>query len=62
MRIHRGPGDSVSKQRPNIQTRLNSDHSNCLLDWRSPYTKRTVATFGMMRCINARLPNREYEF
>ena len=43
MRIHSGPGDSVSNKRPNIHTRLKSDYRNCLLDWRSPYTKQTLA-------------------
>ena len=42
MRIHRGPGDSVSKQRPNIHTRLNSDREICLLDWGSPYTLQSL--------------------
>src|SRR5210317_1720303 len=39
VRIHSGPGDSVSTKRPDIHTRPNSDQRNCLLDWRSPYTK-----------------------
>jgi hypothetical protein len=43
VRIHSGPGDSVSTSRPNIQTRLHSDRRICLLDWRSPYTFRPVA-------------------
>ena len=43
MRIHGGPGNSVSDNRPNIHTRVNSDHANCLLDWKGPYTKQTFA-------------------
>jgi hypothetical protein len=39
VRIHSGPGDSVSTKRPDIHTRPNSDQGNCLLDWRSPYTR-----------------------
>jgi len=42
VRIHSGPGDSVSTKRPDIHTRPNSDRRNCLLDWRSPYTNRSL--------------------
>jgi len=51
VRIHRGPGDSVSKQRPNIQTRLNSDQRICLLDWGSPCTLRSVSAYYAQRLL-----------
>jgi hypothetical protein len=33
VRIHSGPGDSVSIKRPDIHSRLSSDQGSCLLDW-----------------------------
>lgn len=45
---------SVSKQRPNIQTRLLSDPKICLLDWGSSYTKRPFFgedAWGIMKVL-----------
>ena len=46
MRIHSGPGDSVSTKRPDIHSRLNSDEGISLLDRRSPYTYFALSLNG----------------
>ena len=40
--IHAGPGNSISNQRPNFQTRMNPGRSICLADRGSPHTLRPV--------------------
>jgi len=42
VRIHSGLGVSDSTKKPNIRTRLTSEAKNCLLNRRSPYTKKTL--------------------